>query len=72
MRVTIDEDKCCGYAACLSVAGKVFDLAADNIATVLVEHPEGELADLAREAAAACPTAAIVLLDDRDRPDGGA
>ena len=63
MRVTIDEDKCCGYAACLSVAAKIFDLASDNIATVLVEHPDGELRDQARAAAAACPTSAITIAE---------
>ncbi|MFV2173720.1 ferredoxin [Actinomadura sp. LOL_016] len=63
MRVTIDEDKCCGYAACLSVAEKIFDLDSDNIATVLMEHPEGEFQDQARAAAAACPTSAIVIAE---------
>jgi ferredoxin len=64
MRVVIDEDKCCGYAACLSVAEKVFDLDSDNIAVALVERPVGDLADQARLAAEACPTDAIIILDE--------
>ena len=61
MRVRVDEDKCCGFAACLS-APEVFDLDSDQIAVVV---PEGELlAELeagARAAAEACPTDAIVI-----------
>lgn len=64
MRVVIDEEKCCGYAACISVAERVFAIDADNIAVPLIEHPEGELADQARAAAEACPTDAILILDE--------
>jgi ferredoxin len=61
MKIRIDEDKCCGYAACLSTAPALFDLADDNIAVVLNAAPPADLQDLAREAAAACPTEAIVI-----------
>jgi ferredoxin len=55
------EDKCCGYAACLGVAARVFAIEADNVAVVLVPEPEGDLAHEARAAAQACPTGAIVI-----------
>jgi ferredoxin len=61
VKIRIDEDKCCGYAACLSVAPTVFDLAPDNIALVLIAEPTADLHGEVREAAAACPTDAIVI-----------
>lgn len=61
MKVRIDEDKCCGFAACLSIAPDIFDMDSQNIALVLVEDPEPDrFADI-RAAAAACPTAAILI-----------
>lgn len=61
MKIRIDEEKCCGYAACLSAAPSLFDLADDNIAVVLDPEPPAHLYDAAREAAAACPTDAILI-----------
>jgi ferredoxin len=61
MKVRIDEDKCCGYAACLSAAEDLFDLGDDNIAVVLVTEPAPDRHAAAREAASACPTDAIVI-----------
>lgn len=61
MNIRVDEDKCCGYAACLSVAPELFDLADDNIAVVLNPTPGAELQGAAREAAGTCPTEAIVI-----------
>lgn len=63
MKIRIDEDKCCGYAACLSAAPRLFDLADDNIAVVLDAEPSADQFGAAREAAAACPTDAIVIED---------
>lgn len=61
MKIRVDEDKCCGYAACLSTAPALFDLGADNIAVVLLPEPGPEQYAAAREATAACPTDAIVV-----------
>jgi ferredoxin len=61
VKIRIDEDKCCGYAACLSAAGDLFDLGDDNIAVVLVAEPAPDRHAAAREAAGACPTDAIVI-----------
>ncbi|KAA9166036.1 ferredoxin [Amycolatopsis acidicola] len=62
MKVRVDEDKCCGFAACLSVAPKVFDIDSDQIAVLLIdgEIPE-DLRGCTRDAAEACPTDAIVI-----------
>lgn len=62
MKVRVDEDKCCGFAACLTAAPDLFDIDSDQIAVVLVE---GDLAAhqeaAACSAAEACPTDAIVI-----------
>lgn len=64
MKVRVEENKCCGYAACVSAAPEVFDLDSSQIAFVLIdgELPE-RLYACAREAAEACPTDAIVIED---------
>lgn len=61
MKVVIDEDKCCGFAACLSIAPEVFDMDSQNIALTLISQPEEHLHEAVRAAAAACPTAAILI-----------
>ena len=62
MKVTVIEDKCCGFATCLSVAPEVFDIDSDQIAFALIEGDLPErLFACAREAAEACPTDAIVI-----------
>lgn len=62
MKVTVIEDKCCGFATCLSVAPEVFDIDSDQIAFPLIERDLPErLFACAREAAEACPTDAIVI-----------
>jgi ferredoxin len=62
MKVWVDEDKCCGFAACLSAAPEVFDVDSSQIAVVLIngEVPE-ELHACTRLAAEACPTDAILV-----------
>lgn len=64
MRVRVDEEKCCGFAACLSAAPEVFDIDSDQIAVVLIEGDLPEhLQAGARDAADACPTDAILVED---------
>ncbi|WP_067437558.1 ferredoxin [Nocardioides jensenii] len=62
MKVTVIEDKCCGFATCISVAPEVFDIDSDQIAVSLIDGDLPErLHACAREAAEACPTDAIVI-----------
>lgn len=61
VKVIVDEDKCCGFAACLSIAPEVFDMDEQNIALVIDPEPSAELHAAVRAAAAACPTAAILI-----------
>ncbi|MFE4061055.1 ferredoxin [Streptomyces sp. NPDC059096] len=62
MKITVDEDKCCGAGQCVLVAPEVFDQRDDDGVVILLT-PEPDPADHAavREAAAVCPAAAIAV-----------
>lgn len=64
MQARVLEEKCCGYATCLSLAPDVFDIDTDQIAVVLIDGDlPAELHAGVREAAEACPTDAIEILE---------
>lgn len=60
MRITVDQDKCVSSGQCVLNAGSVFDQRDDD-GVVELRNPEPgpELAEQARNAAAACPALAI-------------
>ncbi|MFJ4921294.1 ferredoxin [Streptomyces sp. NPDC088725] len=62
MRISIEEDKCCGAGQCVLVAPEVFDQRDEDGVVVLLdaEPPAGQHENV-RNAAAVCPAAAIVL-----------
>ena len=57
-RIEIDEAACSAHGDCAAIAPQVFRV--DDIAVVIGDGPD----ELVREAARACPAAAIVLVDD--------
>ncbi|MGC4807571.1 ferredoxin [Micromonospora sp. DT233] len=60
MRITIDEEKCCGAGQCVLVAPEVFDQRdSDGVVVLLDAAPPVEQTDNVRNAAAMCPAAAI-------------
>lgn len=62
MRITIDEDKCCGAGQCVLVAPEVFDQRdEDGVVVLLDETPPADQHAAATEAAAVCPAAAIAI-----------
>jgi ferredoxin len=65
VRVTVDTEKCQGYASCLLEAPKVFDLDEDeNVAILLMTNPPEDMRPEVERAARLCPTMAIELTDD--------
>jgi ferredoxin len=62
MRIRIDRGRCIGASLCLVAAPRVFML--DGTRKALVMDPSGADAETLRQAAAACPTGAIHLLED--------
>ena len=52
MKVTVDQDKCVSSGQCVLNAGDVFDQRDDDgVVVLLVEHPDPDQADGARQAA---------------------
>lgn len=64
MKITVDEDKCCGAGQCVLLASDVFDQREDDgIVELLDPEPGAELHATVREAADMCPAAAIGLAE---------
>ena len=62
MKVTVDRDRCVSSGMCVMNAAEVFDQSDDDgVVVLLVDAPQGERAEGARKAAAACPAMAIHL-----------
>ncbi|WP_345380844.1 ferredoxin [Pseudonocardia yuanmonensis] len=62
MKVTVDEDRCCGAGQCVMLAPDVFDQREDDGIVVLLEaEPDAALHTAVREAADVCPAAAITV-----------
>jgi len=57
-RIEIDEAACSAHGDCAAIAPQVFHV--DDTAIVIGDGPD----ELVREAARACPAAAIVLVED--------
>ncbi|SNS62175.1 ferredoxin [Actinoplanes regularis] len=63
MRIEFDERKCVAAGQCVMAAPDVFDQRdVDGVAIVLDREPGPEHHDAVRDAAAACPAAAIRLV----------
>jgi ferredoxin len=66
MKVTVDQDKCCGSGQCVVLAPDVFDQRErDGIVDLLDPAPDESRYDDVREAASVCPAAAISVEEDR-------
>jgi ferredoxin len=62
MKVTVDQDRCCGSGQCVLAAGEVFDQREqDGIVVLLEVEPAPPLHGRVREAAIICPAGAITV-----------
>jgi ferredoxin len=64
VNVILDVERCCGYGDCALLAPEVFSMGSAVAEVVLAEVPD-ELLAATREAAAACPVAAISMSPTR-------
>lgn len=63
LKVVIDKPACCGYGVCAEICPEVYKLDENGIVFIEDEFvPEG-LEDRAREAADACPQAALAVVE---------
>ncbi|CAL9486188.1 ferredoxin [Streptomyces sp. enrichment culture] len=64
MKLSVDEDKCCGAGACVLAAPEVFDQRdEDGVVMLLDDAPGADQHAAVREAAAMCPAAAIEVTE---------
>lgn len=63
LRIRVDRHKCIGAGNCITIAPTAFDWLRGDFAKADVVDAEGVEDDLLRDAAFACPTAAIVIED---------
>ena len=64
MKVTVDQDKCCGAGTCVLLAPDVFDQRDEDGTVVLLEPTPGDdLHEIVREAASVCPGLAISVAE---------
>lgn len=63
MRAIVDHDRCNGHGRCFAVAPELFDVDDDGYSVVDELSVPAEQEDVAREAAGACPSQAIRLVN---------
>ncbi|MFE9612163.1 ferredoxin [Streptomyces sp. NPDC006012] len=65
MKITVDQDRCCGAGQCVLTVPEVFDQRdEDGVVVLLDPEPAPELHAAVREAAAVCPAAAITVAEE--------
>ena len=63
MRVEVDRDRCEGNAVCVGIAPDLFDLDDEDYAVLKVDEIPADQQDLAEQAIAECPRAALIRKD---------
>ena len=63
VRVIVDRDRCEGNAVCLGIAPDIFDLDDEDYAVVKTDPIPPDQEDLAEQAIAECPRAALLRGD---------
>jgi ferredoxin len=63
VRVIVDRDRCEGNAVCLGIAPDLFDLDDEDYAVVKVDPIPSDREQLAEQAIAECPRAALLRQD---------
>lgn len=64
LKVHIDRDLCIGAATCVAIAPKTFALDSEA-KSIILDTAEAETDETIIEAAKGCPTAAVIIEDDK-------
>ncbi len=59
--IQVNRDECSGCSACVNEAPETFELDDENL--VVVKSPVGDAVDVIVDAASACPTETITVVD---------
>jgi ferredoxin len=65
MQIIVDRESCCSSSLCVYTVPEVFDQDDEGIVVVQDQHPPSRLHDIVRQAARACPTGTIRVVDDQ-------
>jgi ferredoxin len=65
MKVAVDFDLCESNAVCMGIVPEVFEVREDDFLYILDERPPEELRPRLEQAVAACPRAAISLVEEQ-------
>ncbi|HUO37616.1 MAG TPA: ferredoxin [Mycobacterium sp.] len=63
MRVEVDRDRCEGNAVCVGISPELFELDDEDYAVVKADPIPADKVDLAEQAIAECPRAALLRKD---------
>jgi len=63
MQVHVDRDRCEGNAVCVGIAPELFDLDDEDYAVMKVDDIPSDQEELAEQAVAECPRAALIRKD---------
>jgi ferredoxin len=63
VRVEVDRDRCEGNAVCVGIAPELFDLDDEDYAVVKTDEVPPDQEQLAEQAIAECPRAALIRRD---------
>jgi ferredoxin len=65
MKVAVDFDLCESNAVCMGIVPEVFEVREDDFLYILDENPPEDLRPRLKQAVAACPRAAISLVEEQ-------
>jgi|HubBroStandDraft_1064217.scaffolds.fasta_scaffold164108_2 ferredoxin len=68
MKIVVDYDRCESNGVCMTIVPEVFEVRDDDFMYVLEERPPEKLLGRVRQAVNSCPTQAISLVEDDEKP----
>jgi len=67
VKISVDEDACLGCGLCMHICPEVFEMDYEKAHVNIAEVPP-RMESVCKEAAGDCPSSAITITDDEDKP----
>jgi len=67
VKVKVDDEACVGCGLCVHICPEIFEMEFEK-AHVIEADVHARMEDVCREAAGDCPSSAIIIADDEDKP----
>jgi ferredoxin len=68
MKIVVDYDRCESNGVCMAILPEVFEVRDDDFMYVLDEHPPEKYRAKVLQAVNSCPTQALSVVEDDDKP----